>query len=122
MLVTDRELGACQERVDPAREVYRLTRRLPRLPRILPVERGAGPIPSTIAEGYTRQHREEYLQQLSVAQASLAELAPDLETAARLGYLSPGEHTQFRGQVVSLSKQLYTLRRNLSIDITTRAG
>jgi four helix bundle protein len=38
------------------------------------MRRAAVSIPSNIAEGHTREHLREYLQHVSVAQASLAEL------------------------------------------------
>lgn len=66
----------------PAREVYGLADQM---------RRAAISIPSNIAEGHTREHSKEYLQHLSMAQASLAELQTQLEIAARLKYLSAND-------------------------------
>ena len=55
----------CLTKAFPRHEVYGLASQM---------QRAAVPIPSNIAEGYVRQHRKEYLQHLSIAQASLAEL------------------------------------------------
>ncbi|MCP4455355.1 MAG: four helix bundle protein, partial [Planctomycetes bacterium] len=50
------------------------------------IRRAAVSIPSNIAEGQTRQHRKEFLQFLSIAQGSLAELETQIQIAERLHY------------------------------------
>jgi four helix bundle protein len=77
------------------------------------MRRAAISVPSKIAEGHTREHLKEYLQHVSVAQASLAELQTQLEIAARLGYMSPEHNSKLLGQAAALSKQLYALRNSL---------
>ncbi len=105
--------------MDLVEEVYRASRRFPKHEMyglMGQMQRASVSIPSNIAEGYTRQHRKEYLQHLSMAQTSLAELDTQLEIAKRMAYLSSDEHASISKHVVSLSKQLYTLRRSLSTD------
>lgn len=64
----------------PSAEVYGLTSQM---------RRAAVAIPANIAEGYNRQHRKEYLQFLSIAYGSLAEMETYLLLALDLGYLKP---------------------------------
>ena len=88
----------------PAHEIYGLTSQM---------RRAAVSIPSNIAEGHTREHLNEYLQHISIAQASLAELQTQLEIAKRLTYISVEDFTATQNQAESLSKQLYALRNSL---------
>ena len=107
--------------MDLVEEIYLLTRDFPRHETYGlggQLQRASVSIPSNIAEGYVRRHRKEYLQHLSMAQASLAEIDTQLEIAVPLGYLPPEHDTKVREQVTSLGKQLYNLRRSLSEDHT----
>ena len=112
-----RDLRVWQGGMDLVEEVYCLTKAFPRhevYGLASQMRRAAVSIPSNIAEGYARQHRKEYLQHLSIAQASLAELDTQLEIAARLGYLSQDRAQAIQESMTSLGKQLYTLRVSLS--------
>lgn len=51
------------------------------------IRRAVVSISANIAEGQGRQHRKEFLQHLSIAKGSLAELHSLLTVAHRLGYL-----------------------------------
>ena len=64
----------------PKQEIYGLTSQL---------RRAAVSIPANIAEGQSREHIKEYLNFLSIAQGSVAELETELEIAGRLGYIAP---------------------------------
>jgi four helix bundle protein len=85
----------------PKSEVYGLTGQL---------RRAAVSVPSNIAEGHTRASTKEYLNHLSIAQASLAEVETQLELAARLKYADGNELTPVLEQCVVLGKQIYKLR------------
>jgi four helix bundle protein len=85
----------------PKSEVFGLTSQ---------IQRAAVSIPSNIAEGHTREHTKEYLNHLSMAQASLAELQTQIEIALRLNYIDKGAADETLGLAISLSKQLYSLR------------
>ncbi len=88
----------------PRHEIYGLTNQL---------RRAAVSVPSNIAEGHTREHTKEYLNHLSMAQASLAEVETQLEIAVRLKYVSPEHNQALVDQIGSLGKQLYALRNAL---------
>ena len=85
----------------PKSEVYGLTVQL---------RRAAVSVPSNIAEGHTRASTREYLNHLSIAQASLAEVETQLELAARLKYADSTALSPVLEQCVVLGKQIYKLR------------
>ena len=68
----------------PKNEIYGLASQL---------QRAAVSIPSNIAEGRHRNHSKEFLQFLSIAYGSLAELETQVLIAERLGYIN-GNHTK----------------------------
>lgn len=108
-----RDLRVWQVGMDLVEKVYRLTQHFP------PAEvygltsqmrRSAVSIPSNIAEEHTREHSKEYLNHLSMAQASFAELQTQIEIATRLRYISNEQADEILEQAISLSRQLYVLR------------
>ena len=112
-----RDLRVWQLRMDLLEETYLITRSFPKHETYglaSQMQRASVSVPSNIAEGYTRQHRREYLQHLSTAQASLAELDTQLEIASRLSYLGTGVEAKTRERVASLASQLYALRTKLA--------
>ena len=97
-------------------QVYRLTGRFPKQELYgltNQIRRAAVSIPSNIAEGQARLHLKEYLQFISTAKGSLAEVQTQLEIAARLDYITPEQLEQILGKADALSKQLYALRSAL---------
>lgn len=75
-----RDLRVWQLGIKLVEQVYLLTARFPKeeiYGLTSQIQRAAVSVPSNIAEGHTREHRKEYLQHLSIAQASLAELEPN---------------------------------------------
>ena len=89
----------------PSSELYGLTSQM---------RRAAVSIPSNIAEGYTREHRKEYLQFLAIAQASLAELDTHLEIAQQLGFVRDKDLSAVTGSKIKVGKQLRSLRKALA--------
>ena len=89
----------------PRTEIYGLTGQ---------IRRAAVSVPSNIAEGHTRESTREYLNHLSIAQASLAEVGTQLEIAKRLGYVSSGDLVPLFDQATVLGRQLYALRDALN--------
>jgi four helix bundle protein len=88
----------------PKEELYGLTSQ---------IRRAAVSIPANIAEGHTREHRKEYLNYVSMAQASLAELQTELEIALRLKYVPTERADPIFKNGIALAKQLYSLRNAL---------
>ena len=91
MVNSYRELVVWQKAMDLVIEVYRLVKLLPLEERYAlsdQMRRSAVSIPSNIAEGHTRNSTKEYIQYLSIAKGSNAELQMQLSICSRLGYLS----------------------------------
>jgi four helix bundle protein len=87
MLNSYRQLKVWQKGIQLVIEIYRLTRLYPKeeLYAITSqTRRAAISIPANIAEGYTRKHRQEYIQFIRIAFASGAELETLLLIANQL--------------------------------------
>jgi four helix bundle protein len=93
----------------PASELYGLTNQM---------RRAAVSVPSNIAEGHSRESTREYLQHISVAQGSLAELETQLDVLLRLGYLQPPEAGHLIEEISSIGKQLFRLRDAIAKKLT----
>jgi four helix bundle protein len=112
-----RDLRVWQGGVDLVTEIYRETQSFP--PQEIygltnQLRRAAVSVPSNIAEGHAREHTREFLNFISIAQGSLAEMQTQIEIAKRLKYLSEEKTDRLLDQTVSLSKQLYSLRNALT--------
>lgn len=84
------DLVVWQRAVDLIPKVYELVNRFPKHETYAlsdQVRRSAVSVPANIAEGQARQHPKEFLQHLSIARGSLAELHTLLIVAHRLGYV-----------------------------------
>ena len=107
VLKSFRDLRVWKEGMDLVKAVYQVVSSFPKhevYGLSSQMRRAVVSVPSNIAEGYARQHRKEYLNHLSIAQASLAELDTQLEIAARLEYLTPESAAELQQRVESLSK------------------
>jgi len=112
-----RDLRVWQAGMDLVEHVYLLTQTFPKhevYGLASQMQRAAVSIPSNIAEGHTREHLKEYLQHLSIARSSLAELETQLEISARLNYCSSEHLHQLLEQIDLLGRQLSTLRNALA--------
>ena len=92
-----RDLRVWQAGIELVKNVYDLTSSFPRnevygLARQM--QRAAVSVPSNIAEGHARESTKEYLQHISIAQASLAELETQVEIAKQLNYISEADASQ----------------------------
>jgi four helix bundle protein len=112
-----RELVVWQRGMDIVEAVYRVTRAFPKSELYgltSQVRRAAVSVPSNIAEGQTRATTKEYLNHISMAQASLAEVETQLEIARWLGFAIPEVVSPLLDQAAILGKQLYALRDALT--------
>jgi four helix bundle protein len=112
-----RELRVWQRGMELVVDVYRASANFPRTEiygLASQLRRAAVSVPSNIAEGHTRESTKEYLNHISIAQASLAEVETQLEIAVRLEYLEPAATEMLLQHAVELGKQLYALRDALN--------
>jgi len=93
MLTSYQQLKVWQKSIDLVAEVYRLTKLYPKEELYgitIQSRRAAVSIPSNIAEGYTRKHRQEYIQFIRIAFGSGAELETQLIIGKKLKF-APSE-------------------------------
>jgi four helix bundle protein len=88
----------------PRSEVYGLASQM---------QRASVSIASNIAEGQARQHTAEFIQFLSIAKGSVAELETQTIIAARLGYLPDESETSLLAKLDSVAKMLWKLQSAL---------
>ena len=70
-------------------------------------------IPSNIAEGFSRGHRNEYKQFLRISIGSCSELITQLTISARIGYTSDNIAGKFIDEVEQISKMTVSLTKKL---------
>ncbi|HUF63389.1 MAG TPA: four helix bundle protein [Verrucomicrobiales bacterium] len=111
-----RDLEVWKKSIDLLEQTYRASRDFPREERFgltSQVRRAAVSVPSNIAEGAARFGTGEYLQALSVASGSLAEVETQIILANRLDMLTLPAMEQLLAQSEEVSKMLGGLRRSL---------
>jgi four helix bundle protein len=112
-----KELLVWQKGMALAKIVYQLTARFPpeeRYGLTSQMRRAAVSVPSNIAEGQARKTTNEFLQFLSVAQGSLAELDTQLALSVELSFLRQAEAETALKEIDELQKMLVGLKRKLS--------
>lgn len=75
------------------------------------MRRAASSVPANIAEGAGAPSRREFGRYLSIANASLNELAHWLREARELGYITTGEYWGFDNRVSRIGRTLWKLRQ-----------
>lgn len=89
-----KELHVWQKAMELVEEVYKLTGDFPKEEMYgltSQIRRSAVSIPSNIAEGSSRAGTKEFIQFLSIARGSAAELETQLILSSRLGYSADNE-------------------------------
>ena len=112
-----KELLVWQKGMNLAKLVYKLTMRFPpeeRYGLTSQMRRAVVSVPSNIAEGQARRSTNEFLQFLSIAEGSLAELDTQLCLGVELGFATQSDVEPSFKEIDELQKMLVSLKRKLS--------
>ncbi len=111
-----RDLIVWQKSIQLCLDVYRVCQKFPKhelYGLVSQMCRCAVSIPSNIAEGYVRRSRNEYIQFISIAFASGAELETQLFIAHSLGYVSKENFNAVNDKLDEVMRMLNGLRSKL---------
>ncbi len=111
-----RDLLVWQKAMQIAKMVYFLVKKLPREELFAlsnQMRRAAISIPSNIAEGQARNSTKEFLQFLSVAKGSKAELETQLTLCVEINYLSTNDISQIMLLLDEIGKMINALINKL---------
>ena len=114
-----RDLVVWQKGIELAKLLYQLTTRFPpdeRFGLIAQIRRAAVSVPSNIAEGQARNTTGEFIQFISHAEGSAAELDTQLHLSVELGFISSADATPALGLIDEIRRMLNSLRRRLQGD------
>lgn len=117
MLNSYQELIVWQKSFELVKKIYQVTSRFPQSEiygLTSQVRRCVVSIPSNIAEGYARGHKQEYIQFLRTAFASGAELETQLLLAKDLAFINLEEFTTLNDLLTEVMKMLNKLISKLS--------
>ena len=117
MVKSYRDLLVWQKAMKQAVEIYQIVKKLPREELYAlsdQMRRAAVSGPSNIAEGHSRNSLKEYVQFLSIAKGSNAELQTQCLLCEALGYLSK---TELRG-ILDLSEEISKMLTIMSKKLT----
>lgn len=112
-----RDLIVWQKGMTLVKRVYQITTTFPvdeRFGLVTQMRRAAVSVPSNIAEGQARHTTGEFIQFVSHAEGSVAELDTQLILAIELGYCTESEVGDVFQLIVELQKMLNALRRQLA--------
>lgn len=112
-----RDLIVWQKAMSLVEEIYALSGRFPsdeRFGLIAQIRRAAVSVPSNIAEGQARNSTREFVQFISHAEGSLAEVDTQLTLSQRLGFCRDAETRGIFVHVEEVRKMLMSLRAKLN--------
>jgi len=110
------DLEVWQKAMDLVVMSYQLTKQFPKSENFglsSQLQRAAVSVPANIAEGRTRKHQKEFLQFLSIANGSLAELETHLQIAQRLNYIDDKQLMEVLERSSEVGRMLNGLRRSI---------
>lgn len=111
-----RDLEVWQKSMDMVVDCYHITKNFPKYETFglaSQWQRAAVSVPTNVAEGRARQHTREFIQHISIAYGSLAELETLIQIATRLEYIVPKEAEKLLERTSSIGRMLNGLRRAL---------
>jgi len=111
-----KDLLVWQKAIALAKEVYRMTASFPgeeRFGLTSQMRRAAVSVPSNIAEGQARHGTREFLQFISHASGSLAELETQILLSVDLGFGAESDSDTLLEKIGELQRMLAGLRRSL---------
>jgi four helix bundle protein len=117
-----KDLLVWRKGIQLVKEIYKLTKPFPadeRFGLVSQMRRAAVSIPSNIAEGQARKTTGEFIQFLSHAEGSLAELDTQIVLAVELGYSSNAQVASATELASELKRMLNGLRRTLLKAVTS---
>jgi four helix bundle protein len=112
-----RDLMVWQKGMELAKRIYRVTQGFPNEEKfglVSQMRRAAVSVPSNIAEGQARRTTKEFIQFVSHAEGSLAELDTQLRLGIELGFCPNGDTAEISALMDEIRRMLNGLRRNLS--------
>jgi four helix bundle protein len=112
-----KDLRVWQKAMELAERIYDLTRQFPSEEKfgiVSQMRRAAVSVPSNLAEGQARNTTGEFVQFISHAEGSLAELDTQLRLSVALGLCQKTDLEPVAGLVTDLQKMLKGLRSKLT--------
>jgi len=117
MITSYRDLIVWQRSIELVQEIYHLTEFFPKTEiygLTNQMRRAAVSIPSNIAEGYARKHRQEYKQFIRIAYGSGAELETQLLIAKRLKFTDEVKFGKSESLLLETMKMLNKMATSLN--------
>lgn len=114
-----RDLIVWQKIIELAKQLYRLTSKFPNEEKfglISQIRRAAVSVSSNIAEGQARNTTGEFIQFISHAEGSAAELDTQLYHSVELGFATPADAAPIFTLIDEIRRMLNSLRRRLNGD------
>jgi four helix bundle protein len=111
-----KDLEVWQKAMDLVVECYRATKEFPKSEvygLASQLRRAAVSIPANIAEGHARKSSREFVQHLSIAYSSLAELETHVQIAQRLDYISADKTSSLLETTAEIGRMLNRLRQSI---------
>lgn len=111
-----RELEVWQKSMDLALECYQMTKKFPKSETYgisSQLQRAVISVPANIAEGRSRRHTKEFLQHLSIAYGSLAEVETYVLFAERLNYITKDQLDRLMLKTAEIGRMINGLQRSL---------
>jgi len=111
-----RDLIVWQKGIELVKKIYLITQKFPAEEKyglVSQMRRAAISIPSNIAEGQARHTTGEFIQFISIAEGSTAELDTQIIVGIELNYISKEQVQDIFTLLTEIKKMLNTLRRKL---------